>query len=152
MYTDGTLRALPNVKRRWVYYLLQFTWGLPLNIVGGLAAVMMLICGRPPRTYGWNICFELDVNFGLNLGVFHIISTRATTHTKNHEHGHGIQNVWFGPFTVGVVCLPSAIRFWVRRLKKKMNLPVRTEYDDAWFEGQATKTGDEFIEQIIEKE
>ena len=144
-YRQGAIVALHNVKHRWLYYILQFTWGIPMNLVGCVVALVLVCCGKKAYRYGWNYCFELNVNFGLELGIFFIAPVGGSTHTKNHEHGHAIQNIYFGPFAIGMVSAPSAIRFWVRELKRKMGHPPKTKYDDAWFEGQATASGDLFI-------
>ena len=142
-----TIYYLP-VPRRWLYYLLQFTWGLPLNAVGAFAAMVLLCFGKKPKKYGWNYCFELNVNFGLDLGVVFIAPINGSTLLKNHEHGHAIQNIYFGPFTITMVCLPSVLRFWIREIETKVGQPPLTTYDSVWFEGLATTSGIKLIEQI----
>lgn len=148
LYKTDKLVALPNVSSSWIYYVLQFTWGLLLNVVGGIAYLVISNTkkGRPPYKYGWNWYCEVEGNFGLNLGVFCFVSPHATRHTRNHEHGHGIQNIWFGPFYPMVAGLPSVVRYWIRRLRQKMGWEIKSNYDDAWFEGQATQTGELFME------
>lgn len=148
LYNNGTVEALKAPKKKWVYYLLQFTWGLPMNIIGAIVALVLICFRKRPYRYGWNLCFELPVNFGLELGIFFIAPINGSAHTKNHEHGHAIQNIYFGPFTIGMVSIPSAARFWVRELMYKVGKPPRAKYDDIWFEGQATKSGDKFIDEL----
>jgi hypothetical protein len=148
LYYNGAVVSLPNVKRRWVYYLLQFTWGLPMNFIGSIAALVLVCFGKRAKRYGWNYCFELPVNFGLELGIFFIAPVNGSTHTKNHEHGHAIQNIYFGPLCVGMVSIPSAVRFWIREIQYMIKKPPKTKYDDAWFEGQATKSGTRFINDL----
>ena len=134
LYKKG-IKSLPNVKHKWVYYLLQFTWGLPMNILGVIVAICLLISGKRPIKYGWNYCFGLNVNFGMEMGIFFIAPVHASAYLKNHEHGHAIQNIYFGPFSVGMVSIPSALRFWIRELKTKIGIKLKTNYDDIWFEG-----------------
>lgn len=148
LYDNGTVEALGVPKKRWVYYLLQFSWGLPMNLIGSIVAGILLLFRKRPTPYGWNWCFELPVNFGLELGVFFIAPIGGSTHTKNHEHGHAIQNIYFGPFAIGMVSIPSAARFWVRELIYKLGKKPKANYDDIWFEGQATKSGDKFINSM----
>jgi hypothetical protein len=148
LYENKTVETLKAPNRKWVYYLLQFTWGLPMNIIGAIVALVLVCFRKRPYWYGWNLCFELPVNFGLDLGIFFIAPINGSTHTKNHEHGHGIQNIYFGPFTIGMVSIPSAARFWVRELMYTFGTKPTKKYDDIWFEGQATKTGDKFIEEL----
>lgn len=152
IYVYGDMTSLAAPRRRWIYYLLSFTWGLPMNIIGCIVALVLLCCGKKPEKYGWNYMFRLPVNFGLELGIFFIAPLNATAHTKNHEVGHSIQNAYFGPFTIGVVSIPSAVRYWWRRIKQKMGKKITTKYDDIWFEGQATQTGFKFIEEINKRE
>lgn len=152
LYIGGNLEFLPNVKRRWLYYLIQFTWGLTMNIFGGAVALVLLCCGKKPYRYGWNYCFELDVNFGLELGIFFIAPINGSEHTKKHEHGHAIQNLYFGPFCIGMVSIPSATRYWIREIQRMLKKPPTSDYDDVWFEGQATQSGSNFIALLNEKE
>lgn len=148
LYNKADVKVLPNIKYRWLYYLLQFTWGLPMNIVGAIAALVLVCCKKKAHRYGWNYCFELPVNFGLELGIFFIAPIRGSKHTKDHEHGHAIQNIYFGPFCVGMVSIPSATRFWVREIQYMIKKPPKTDYDDVWFEGQASKSGEHFIDSL----
>ena len=148
LYKCG-VQSLPNVKRKWVYYLLQFTWGLPMNLIGGAVALTLLALGHRPIKHGWNYCFGLDVDWGMELGVFFIAPVHGSVNLKNHEHGHGIQNIYFGPFSIGMVNLPSMVRFWYREFKVKFGGKLDTEYDDIWFEGQATKSGTDFMNSIV---
>lgn len=150
-YISGKCQALSAPKHKWVYYLLQFTWGLPMNIAGLIVAASLMICGRRPVRYGWGWCFEHEGDWGLELGIF-FIAPPDSIHTKNHEHGHGIQNIYFGPLTMFVISLPSICRFWWRKLRQKFGKPITTGYDDIWFEGQATKSGFLFMENNREEE
>lgn len=151
LYRKASIHALPNVKKRWVYYLLQFTWGLPMNVFGLVVAAALMCCGVKPKKYGWNYCFEIKTNAGMEMGMFFVAPINGSTHLKNHEHGHGIQNIYFGPFSVGMVSIPSAARFWTREIQYKLKRPPKTAYDDIWFEGQATKTGERFLAEIEEE-
>ena len=148
LYNTGAVVSLPNVKRRWLYYLLQFTWGLPMNFIGALVALVLVCHRKKAYNYGWNYCFELPVNFGLELGIFFIAPIDGSKHTKDHEHGHAIQNIYYGPFCIGMVSVPSATRFWIREIQYKIKKPPKTKYDDAWFEGQASKSGARFIDGL----
>lgn len=147
LYKDEKVVALKAPKQRWVYYLLQFTWGLPMNIAGLVVAFVMFCFRRLPYQYGWGYCYELPVNFGLELGIFFIAPIGGSEHLKEHEFGHGIQNIYFGPFTIGMVSIPSVTRYWLRELKKHLGKELTTAYDDIWFEGQASKSGHEFMAQ-----
>jgi hypothetical protein len=122
-----------------------------MNIIGLVVAGVMILCGRRPVRYGYGWCFEREGNWGLELGIF-FIAPPSSTHTKNHELGHGIQNIYFGPFTVFVVSIPSVCRFWWRIIMTKLGYRPKTLYDAIWFEGQASKTGTRFMNEYEKEE
>ena len=144
MHKNSIISTYSCPKSKCMYYLLSFTWGLPMNLLGAIFALVMLCIGKKPKKHGWNYYFELDVDFGLELGVFFIAPKNASEHLKNHELGHSLQNIYYGIFTVGVISIPSAVRFWVRKIqsKKGKQLPP---YDSIWFEGSATSSGTAFM-------
>lgn len=46
-----------------------------------------------------------------------------------------------------VITIPSAIRYWYRELKyHRKGLVPPTMYDDIWFEGQATRWGQTYVD------
>ena len=136
------------IKNKVLFYILSFTWGLPMNLAGLIVSLILILCGHKPKRYGWYFDFELDVNFGLELGVFIITPKDSSAAFKNHECGHGIQNIYLGIFTPMVVSLPSATRYHIRELNKKLGKENKTGYYDIWFEHQAnvlgTKVADNF--------
>ena len=73
IYLGKNTKTLKMPKQRWVYYLLSFTWGLPMNLVGTIIAGVIRCTGRKPKKWGWNWYFELPVNFGMELGIFSIV-------------------------------------------------------------------------------
>lgn len=149
LYHKKKLQALPNVKYKWLWWVIQLTWSLPMTLIGCIVALGLVVFGKKkPVKYGWCYCFELNVNWGLELGIFFIAPPKSSG-TKNHEHGHAIQNIYLGPFAVTCVSLPSCIRFWIRELRYKINPKVKLKpYDSIWFEGQATKSGHKFIKEL----
>lgn len=128
---------------RFTFYLLSFTWGLPLTIVGCVVALFLMMTGHKPKRWGYCWYFEIGENWGgLELGVVFLTQKHPTKHLKDHELGHGIQNCYYGFFMPFIVCIPSAMRYWYReyitRIKPEIILPP---YDSIWFEGQATRLG-----------
>lgn len=147
LYEKKNVKALPNVKYEWLWWVLQFTWSLPMTLIGCIVALVLICRGHRPKKYGWCYCFELDTDWGLELGIFFI--SPDSNSMKNHEHGHAIQNIYLGPFAVTCVSLPSAFRFWWRELKRKKNPKIKLPpYDSIWFEGQASRSGRKFIKEI----
>ena len=123
-----------------IFYLLSFTWGLPITLCGCLAALFAALCRVPCERAGYCLHFRFGHGWGgFSLGVFIFTGREADKKIVWHEHGHGLQNCIFGPFMIFLVSVPSVIRYWYRRLKKdKTRLKP---YDDIWFEGQATRMG-----------
>ena len=129
------------------FYLLSWTWGLPMTLIGGIAMLVLMIAGKKPQR--WGDCYYIEVGKdwgGINLGMFFLTCEKPGRYTKCHEHGHAIQNCYFGflmPFVVGI---PSVVRYWYRELKyhRKGKYPP-TDYDDIWFEGQATELGTDYV-------
>lgn len=134
-----------KLKKFW-YFVISFTWGLPMNLVGLIVTSILLITGHKPEKniYGW--AFRVGNGWGgVNLGVCSVISKECGTGTKIHEFGHSIQACIFGPFVIFFVVIPSVTRYWIRRYQEEIkgitNLP---DYDYAWFEGQATMFGQRY--------
>lgn len=129
-----------------LFYLISFTWGLPMTLIGCIVAMALKAMGYKPKRYGYCWHFEVGENWGgINLGVVFITSKNPSTHTKNHEHGHALQNCYWGfmfPFVIGI---PSLVRCWYFMLTPNKKHPP---YDSIWFEGQATEWGDRFMNNI----
>ncbi len=128
-----------------LFYILSFTWGLPMNLIGIAVAVYLLLTGHHAKR--WNYCFYFEVGEGwggTELGVFFLVNKNPSAHIKDHEHGHGIQNCYFGPLMLPIISIPSFLRYWYRELRyhrRGKNPPVA--YDSIWFEGSATRLGRE---------
>ena len=131
------------------FYLLSFTWGLPLTLTGLMVALVLICTGHKPQKWGYCYYFEVGENWGgLEIGIIFLKGKRQGEHTKNHEHGHAIQNCYWGPLTPFVICMPSAIRYWYRRIRTKLGLENKTAYDDFWVEGQASRWGTSLITKL----
>lgn len=126
------------------YYVLQWTWGIIMNIIGGVVCLcalaqkweikkyrnaIQIVC--PPQS-GWG---------GVSLGMF-VVTTKNSPNAISHEYGHSIQNAHWGILFPFVIAIPSAARLWYREFKyHKKGLTPPTKYDDIWFEGEATTLG-----------
>lgn len=136
------------IKHKWLYYLIQFTWGLPMNIVGLLVFLALIIFGKKKPQKFYN-CWYIGIGKhwgGLELGTFFLTDDSAAYDIKTHEAGHALQNLIWGPLMPFVICIPSAFRYWYRELKYYKNrLVPPTNYDDIWFEGQATRWGNKYF-------
>lgn len=106
--------------KKALFYVLSFTWGLPMTLIGLVVSLVLLIAGYKPKKHGWCYYFEVGVGWGgLELGVIFLTSETSSKSTRNHEHGHALQNCIWGPLFPFVVSIPSAIRYWLRECKDK---------------------------------
>ena len=138
--------------KKVLFYILSVIWGLPMTLVGGLTALVLMIAGFKPKRYGWCYYFEIGKNWGgLELGIIFLVNKNSSRYTRNHEHGHALQNCIWGPLMPFVISIPSAIRYWVREFQQRQG-KVLKPYDSIWFEGQATRWGQTFMEQYNNQE
>ena len=122
-----------------LFYVLSFTWGIIMSLIGAIVFLVLMCMGYKPKKYKHLYYIEVGEHWGgMELGCFFLTDKTPTEHTKLHEAGHGIQNIIFGPLMPFVVCIPSAIRYWYRIYSKKPQPP----YDSIWFEGWATRLGE----------
>ena len=129
------------------YYLLSFTWGLPMTLIGVIVAAVLMIAGHRPKPWGYGWYFEIGNGWGgVNLGVVFITAKNAPDHTRNHEFGHSVQNCKYGLLMPFIVCIPSATRYWYREIRSRMGLGNKTAYGDIWFEREATEIGDSYFQ------
>ena len=186
--------------KKFMYYLIQWTWGLPLNLIGAIVCLVCLCCKCQINKYRNGVEIIVPQNFGgVEFGMF-FVRGKDCAGVAPHEYGHGIQNLWWGPLFPFVITIPSATRYWIRQFKTPKArrtfvclfifiitilcsiltvigftfglLPLiiistlffaygiviwswlrfkeipdfedkKTKYDDVWFEGQATKLGND---------
>ena len=106
-----------------LFWIISFIWGLPLTLYGLVVALGCLIIGKKPQKFHHFVRFEIGVGWGgFEAGPFFFTNKQPSLFTKQHEAGHGIQNIIFGPLMLFVVSIPSALRYWFRKqntLKKK---------------------------------
>lgn len=138
----------------FMFYFLSFTWGLPFTLVGLIVALVLRVLGHRSKKFVLVRFFEIGKSWGgLNLGLFFITSQNSTFSLCCHEFGHAIQNCMFGPLTPFIICIPSAIRYWYRELHYyRQGKEPKTDYDDIWFEGQATRLGMSIACKILKEE
>ena len=100
------------------YWLVSLTWGGLMTLLGAVIALGMLLSGHAPKKLGPNVYFEAGNGWGgMEYGAFFFVSKDASGRTRLHEAGHGIQNLVLGPLMPFLVCIPSALRYWMRNCK-----------------------------------
>ena len=154
---------MPNKKQLTIFYLLSFTWGIIMSLVG-LFVLLFIKIFMSKEVDIFTVAGRVVIKFkniyfgGLSLGIVYLVDKSNNRNTHKHELGHTIQNVWFGPLFILLIGIPSAIRFQLwdflsKMYKKKYNKPLL--YDSIWFERQATKLGyiyfDNYVDQRLKE-
>ena len=134
-----------------VFYLLQFTWGLTLNIIGAIGALIMLCMGYKPYKCGPFVYFKCKQFIGsFSAGIFLFIADESM-HTALHESGHSVQNLVFGPIFI-FITIWSICRFWYRQWYNAYRFEktgkILPPYESIWFEKQATDWGTKYFTHI----
>ena len=117
------------------FYALQFTWGLPVNLVGALE---FLCCGGCHRERFCNsvVTWLPGDRGGLSLGVFLFISAQSAGERRRlriHEYGHTIQCLFLGPLYWLVVVLPSAVWYhFFAGFRKRRGIPYDSLFCERW--------------------
>ena len=122
------------------FYVLSFTWGLPMSLIGVIVCVILRCFGYKPKRYGhlWHI--EIGKNWGgVNLGWLFLTNRGASDRTKNHEVGHGYQNACQLGWVFPIFGIISATRYWLKRFGVKLN------YYGWWFEYRASEIGSDVM-------
>ena len=130
------------------FYLLSVTWGLLLTLAGAIVIGCIKLYGKfthqefKLKKHGYCYYLAIGENWGgLEFGMFFLTDKRESISIKWHEHGHGIQNCYFGPFMPFVITIPSAIRYHWRNHQQSKGITLTNNYDDIWFEKSATELG-----------
>ena len=130
---------MKNLKR-WQFYLLSFTWGLPMSIAGCVVCGVLMCFGYKPKRYGHAYYIAIGKNWGgCELGWFFLCSNPEREFTKKHELGHAYQNACTIGWLMPLFSIVSATRYWLKRFG------VKIDYYAWWFEGEANKIGAEVM-------
>lgn len=129
-----------NTLKKVLFYLIQWTWGLPVNLIGG---IIFLFCTKIKKRrwqhFGYAYIVYLPWNSGgLSLGLFIFMKDNHknkvwTYNTRIHEYGHTWQCLILGPLYYIVIAVPSAI--WCNFFegyRKKNNISYYKLYCEAW--------------------
>lgn len=137
MDDTGTHKAIAATGwPRTMFYLVQFTWGLTVNLAGLL---VFLCCRKRFRSEAFRngIVTRLPGNRGgLSLGIFIFLSvpdTHENTRIRAHEYGHTIQCLFLGPLYWIVVAVPSVIWYHCfAGYRKKRGIAYDTLFCEHW--------------------
>ena len=102
------------------YWALSCTWGVIMTLIGAIVALVLIVAGNKPKIFHYNVYFEVGRAWGgVNFGGFFFVNQNASLATKQHEAGHGLQNIVFGVLMPFVVAIPSAVRCLIRGYNQK---------------------------------
>lgn len=140
-------------SRRELFYFLSFTWGGIMSFIGLIGILIFAAMGRVKKYHGRWYGHIGQGWGGVSLGCFFFCSDDCQEdYIQSHECGHGLQNIIWGPLFIFVIAIPSFLRYhyrdWAINTGRKTwkDLP---DYDSIWFEKQATKWGEKYIETDI---
>ena len=148
------------MKHMWLYYVLNYTWGLLFTFVGWIIYGFVKLFLRKKIVtsgkFGPSYYIMLGNNWGgLEIGKNFLLADGMgpswNEHTMQHECGHTFQNAILGPLYIFLVFIPSVIRYWVYTTKTAKHIPTK-DYDAIWFEGSATDIGYHYyVNYLIDK-
>ena len=122
---------------RFLFYLAQFTWGLPVNLIGGIVYLIFYPKCRHERFKNAFITYIPGNWGGVSLGLFIFIAEGRpegwTRNTRIHEYGHTWQCLLLGPLYYLVIALPSAV--WCNCFngyRKKHHVSYYKLYCESW--------------------
>lgn len=131
------IRRRPNL---FLYYLLQYTWGIIQNILGFLLYVVLSL--RKKRRlrglFNGARILSWDNNGSLALGRYIFISNYIVGNPIRvivHEYGHTIQSCILGPFYIPIIGIPSLL--WAkmpnfRRNRLRGRYTYSSFYPEKW--------------------
>ena len=138
-----------------LYYTLQWTIGLPQNLVGLFMWLFQRVVRREKRhgrfryaaVTGWNRAGSMG------MGMFIFVSRQLSLenfkneipgtyeeHILSHEYGHTVQSAFLGPLYLLVIGLPSIVWCNFKPVAKKWRSGKR-EYESFYPEKWATRLG-----------
>jgi len=123
-----------------LFCAVQFTWGLPQNLVGGIAWLLLRKKYRQERFhYSFVTYMTADGFQGSTLGMFIFMSSERSESwvhdVRIHEYGHTIQSLVLGPLDLLVTGIPSAVWFSLpvlKRYRRRKQVPYTWFYTESW--------------------
>ena len=132
---------------RVLYFLIQWTWGLPQNLAGLFVYIIKMHDGRVgsyrnARTVTWN------TDRSMSLGMFIFLGYGAGERILKHEYGHSLQSVILGPAYLFAVGIPSFL--WcnfepIARKWKSGRVSYYSRYPESWADRLGFARSDEAV-------
>ena len=139
--------------KRVLYWVIQWTWGLPQTLIGALICLRY----RKRERFSYQdavVTIWPRQKSSMSLGMFLFLRdgwTPVEHELLAHEYGHTIQSLLLGPLYLLVVGLPSIL--WagfgpIVRARKQRKLPYSWLYCEKWADRCGTRfAGHRAIEQ-----
>ena len=121
--------------KKFLFVLLQCTWGLPQTLLG---LVFYLKHRRQPHgRYRGAIDTHWNSRGGMSLGLFIFTPGEKNPNYEKirvHEYGHCIQSLVLGPFylILGLISVCWANIPYFRKLRKEKNIPYTSCFVESW--------------------
>ena len=129
--------------KTFVYYFLQFTWGIIQNIIGLLLWLLLLIKNPKRKISRFNeaLVTSWNIKYSLGLGMF-IFMGVDNKQLLVHEYGHTIQSMILGPLFIPLVGIPSFL--WAtlsinRKIRRNRNINYYNFYTEKWANSLGSK-------------
>ena len=123
-----------------LFCAVQFTWGLPQNLVGSIVYLLLRKkCRRERFHYSFVTYVAAEGFAGSTWGMFIFMNPErpeSWVHdVRIHEYGHSIQSLLLGPLDLLVTGLPSMI--WaslpaLKRYRKEKHLSYYCFFTESW--------------------
>lgn len=132
-----------------LYYFIQWTWGLPQNLIG-LALRLFCRGKNEPKFHGAAVR-RWGISGSASLGMFLFLDRNASQKTLVHEYGHSVQSLILGPLFLPVIGLPSLL--WAgfgERYRRRRGRSYYWFYPERWANRLgAYATGENPEEEVI---
>ena len=139
---------------RLIYYFLQCTWGLILNLIGGVIWLYLHLKGAEGFRYHNAIVTYWDRESSMAIGLFVFLEKdlgQQEARILYHEYGHTFQSAWLGTFYLPVIAIPSLVWANSKRLTRYRQR-TRTSYYTFYPERWADFIGSRKILKLAEEE
>jgi len=133
------------VRHQWFYYVLSFTWGILMTLISLLVTVVLFLPSLFTKKikfgkWGWVYYIQLGKYWGgFETGIMFLRDEESDeAYINNHEFGHTMQNILFGPLDPFISTIPSVIHYWLSEIFPKYG---EKPYAALWFEDSADQCG-----------
>ncbi len=115
------------------YYLLQWTWGLPQNLIG--LFLRLFSKGKAEGCYHGAVVKRWTISGSAGMGMFLFLDKDADQAMLTHEYGHSLQSIILGPLFLPIIALPSLL--WAglpaaRRYRRRRGRSYYWFYPERW--------------------